>query len=218
MSTDNICSEIPNHYRDKLEKLLGELEQETGQLYTFKVRQYGKQSDLKIKPFENRGNYRVYNMTTGYEALEGNYNDEFDLSDKINLLRLQNAVEKDVMVELYKEKIYKPTEIPDDKRLNLEVRSRDDQYEGVVWVCPKCSHYKDNVSTICQKCFFTIRSHWDYTRYDFEQGIICSVNDSGLGVLIILGYIEIINDNNKAQLQSCRPSGKFMNLQKSFDV
>ena len=100
MATDNICSEIPDHYKHRLEQLLDELEKETGQLYSFKIRQYGKQSDLKIKPFDTRGNYRVYNMTAGYEALEGNYNDEFDLSDKINLLRLQNAVEKDVIVEL----------------------------------------------------------------------------------------------------------------------
>lgn len=65
--------EVPDTFRQRFQTLLDDLEKNTGNCYTVTIRQLGIRPELVLKPFDQRNGYRIENLQSGYDDLNGTY-------------------------------------------------------------------------------------------------------------------------------------------------
>lgn len=205
---------LPERYNRQLLQLIDELENETGEMYKVSVKGLDYNRPVEIKPFDKRDGYRVYNMAPGYEALEGEYATKQEMTKKLDCLKFADAVEHSVMNDLYKQGVRNPMDIPQDKRLNLQVKYSpvpwNKDREMALWVCPKCKSYERNFDNVCAECSLHIDSHWYYMECNTDNSIVYKGGGGSLSICTPMGYIEIINKTTKgkAKLKTRKASGK----------
>ena len=202
---------VPPSFEDRFKQLVIELENETGKMYTVKVQEFGANTDYSIRPFSKRDGYRVYNMTAGYEGLEGVYKTTKDLKNKITELRCSEATE---------DNFNKPESDKKEGTVVYKLETKTlypDWAKGkpqVVFVCPKCQSFEHNYTysntMICQHCRSYYRSKWDNVGFGVTSGRIYKSDGGSISICTPLGYLEVLNESTKgkATLQKTRPTGK----------
>ena len=166
---------IDSHIQSILESCIDQLEQNSGKKYNLTVHQYGEytNSDIVLRPFDQRNIYIVYDMTDEYKALEGKYDSYQKVIDRLRYLRLEYA---------------------EDHKL-------DPERNIMIWECPKCHewgsseqknyyHDNDNGINLCQNCQEIYSSIWNDVKIDLNRGSICESGGGSISICYHLGKIR----------------------------
>ncbi len=165
---------IDPHIQSILESSMDKLESESGNKYNLTVHQYGKyiQSDLVLRPFDQRNTYMVYDMKDEYKALEGKYDSYQQVKDRLRDLCL---------------------EYTEDHKL-------DSERNIMIWKCPKChewgsseqkNYYHDNSGiNLCQNCQEIYSSIWNDVKIDLNRGTIDESGGGSISICHNLGRIK----------------------------
>ncbi len=82
-------TDVPATYQEKFLTLLNELENETGKSYVCELKGLSCNRPMRIKPFDKRGKYVIYNMAEGYQEIEGEYANVNEIKEKIQQLQYE---------------------------------------------------------------------------------------------------------------------------------
>ncbi len=155
---------LPDSFSVQFQQLLTQLEKETGKIYKINLREAGKNKDLIFGDLTQRGPYRVSEMITDYEALNGTYPTYDDVQRKILELCLPGS---------------KLTPWKEFYTWTCPKCGKDVEDQGT-WV-------KRNVAqsrAICYFCRHHMSSIWDDVVIRLETQTI-SLSDGGSSVVIL---------------------------------
>ena len=162
---------IPQKYKDMLQNILELMEKETGNMYQFTVNTFGVQNHYNciIGNFNRNYKIKICEMKSGYEELEGIYNNKKEIYDKVKMLRAN-------------ERYYDFKEYTDKRGKTYTIGK-----------CKHCNSYNENNPTMsannidnscCQndKCTKKIHfSKWDNIQLDHNTNQIWD-NGGGGGI------------------------------------
>lgn len=87
-------SEIPQKYKDMLQNVLNEMENETGNMYQFTINRFGNPSNYNciVGEFKTRDmKVQVFDMDSDHKELEGIYDSVNQIENKLNELRKKES-------------------------------------------------------------------------------------------------------------------------------